>query len=125
MIEVKSYLEIFNLGINEQLKYISSVKIFDCWYKVSGVSFQYFYSQPFKPELITELFEGINYEGDNIYVNNTLQIVDICCGVNGDEVFYNGGGEPKTQHYSPFPRTLDDFITDCSRAGIKLYWKVK
>ena len=57
------------------------------------------YSQPYKPEMLTELFkvdsnEVLKY---NIYFLNNISF------------FY--------------PRTLDDFINDFQRAGIELEWR--
>lgn len=84
-----------------------------------------FYSTPFKPELITELFEGWEYEtntfqdkiykaiserfddGDNYWFINFL---------NNKSTYWNGLSIPK-------PLTLNDFISDCQRAGIELNWK--
>lgn len=67
-----------------------------------------FYAQPFKPELITELFEGftpfVNYYG---------------------YVFYNHKDGSGIQLKVNNPRTLDDFINDCQRAGIILEWREK
>ena len=74
-----------------------------------------FYTQPFTPELITELFEGsmqrvhrgipeyfIGPDGFEVY---DKQIV-----VNDDQRFL-------------MPPTLSDFIRDCQRAGMQLEWK--
>lgn len=82
--------------------------------------------QPFKPELITELFEGweLSYKSMKYVAtlkSNKNEIVlherrnymtmfrydtSICC-----EVYY--------------PRNLNDFVNDCERYGIDLYLKEK
>lgn len=79
-----------------------------------------FYSQPFRPELITELFEGfIDFEDkDNTFKLNGIQMN-----------FY----EPReifviwlswhNQKEFIIPSTLDRFISDCKEAEIKLTWK--
>jgi len=71
-----------------------------------------FYSQPFKPELITELFEGWKYETDlyeGLYYNpKTSKII-------------RRDGDVGLNTYAP--DTINDFISDCNRAGIELNWK--
>ncbi|MCX6154445.1 MAG: hypothetical protein NT007_09810 [Candidatus Kapabacteria bacterium] len=79
-----------------------------------------FYSQPFKPEMITELFEGWK----EVSVKNDINTVfkddkdEICFWQ--DEKYYNIRFLAVTN-----PETLDDFIRDCQRAGIELIWKEK
>lgn len=71
-----------------------------------------FYSQPFKSELITELFEGWKtydslgylHRGNAIAVRNNLYMYNLSSWQNP-------------------PRTLDDFINDCQRYNIELEWK--
>lgn len=71
-----------------------------------------FYSQPFKPEMITELFEG--WEGyDGHYYYKKQAIFDF--GYTNYEI--------KSNINWKIPRTLNDFISDCNRAGIELNWK--
>ncbi len=90
-----------------------------------------FYSQPFKPELITELFEGWTFQyvrtisgiktsgkryrhlGYEIEVtfHDGSRYYDIAQGVDDIADFF-------------YPRTLDDFINDVTRAGIELKWRV-
>jgi hypothetical protein len=80
-----------------------------------------FYSQPFKPEMITELFEGTKqtikdgwkwmYKSEN---NRAIYFA-----VNFTESHqYTISGYGWTK-----PQTLNDFISDCNRAGIELNWK--
>lgn len=73
------------------------------------------YSQPFKPEMITELFEGWGQSTIlRHYKNGKFEI--IC---DGERIAY----------YTPSitvnkqPQTLNDFISDCQRAGIELTFK--
>ena len=75
-----------------------------------------FYSQEFKPELITELFEGWELSEDGVYYNGDI-FIDYDCNGDGLNICYSGVS------IVPMPRTLDDFITDCQRAGIELEWK--
>ena len=88
----------------------------------------HFYSQPFKPELTTELFEGwelTEYKEHEVLVLYTNKYSRISFSY-----FYDNGGyeiypDKQDQHTSwlyPYPRTLDDFINDCKKARIKLRW---
>lgn len=84
-----------------------------------------FYSQPFRPELITELFEGWelikvidNYEfvfdsdkNNSINLYGEIEII-----LYGEDILLS-------KYW--YPRTLDDFINDCQRAGIQLKWRAK
>ena len=79
-----------------------------------------FYSQPFKPELITELFAGWEFVTINIrkqYQNYIEKDVLIIIAFNEYQYVING----VAYH---IPRTLDEFITDFKRAGIELKWRV-
>lgn len=69
------------------------------------------YSQPFKPELITEMFENIDCSA--VYVNEGEPIA--CRN-------YNPQLKQKLIAISikNNPRTLDDFINNCQQAGIEL-----
>ena len=60
-----------------------------------------FLSQPFKPELVPELFEG-----EVIYNNGVIEL----------------GGYTE-QICIPNPKTLDQFISACQQAGIELVIK--
>ena len=79
-----------------------------------------FFTQQFKPELITELFEGWYLEDDDKcrYYCQT-NIGGVYAHVSGSgyfDIILDG-------RVYPHPRTLDDFITDCQRSGIELEWK--
>ena len=71
-----------------------------------------FYSQPFKPELITELFEG--WKGEcRIYFYDNKVSYEITIYVEPGNNIYFGA----------LPQTLNDFISDCNRAGSELEFK--
>jgi hypothetical protein len=78
-----------------------------------------FYSQKFTPELITETFDGWEYQKeDEVLINGRIVI----------ELFYES--EPRYNSViindegfvmaAPMPRTLDEFITLCQQTGIEL-----
>ena len=74
-----------------------------------------FYSQPFRPELITELFEPIKYKNPLCYNCEGGGMISLSnqpkkCGLCGGKG-YNTLGKCET---------LDHFISDCQRAGIEL-----
>lgn len=73
--------------------------------------------QPFKPELITELFEGWN-EDDDVYEHGDI-FIDYDCNADGLNMCFSGISVVS------IPRTLDEFISDCKRAGIELEAKGK
>lgn len=86
-----------------------------------------FYSQPFKPELITELFEGfyptsdedvfcINFETSNpAFKGNAYNKVELFKGSH-----YEISNVFAKLMRVDYPETLDNFISDCSRFGIEL-----
>jgi len=88
-----------------------------------------FYCQPFKPEMITELFEGWTLEYDGYYVANSAKFVIEFCTEDGGEFHFYMYDYMKSEQIlilgqtDILPRTLDDFINDATRAGIELEWK--
>ena len=105
--------------------------MYDLWWKL-----RYFYSQPFKPEMITEYFEG--------WVNESIPVIREIAYVNGDDFVYNnapsenlvsdwcfGKNNFNTANskgkaillISTHIKTLSQFITNCIQAGIKLTWR--
>lgn len=80
-----------------------------------------FYSQPFKQDLITQLFEGFvlvdNYRGTcGIYCKKS----DINTPIL---LFYiNGSYEINGVKFGRLPETLDEFLTDAKRAKFELEW---
>jgi hypothetical protein len=87
--KVLSFLEMWHLtteAFDEYRDFFKNYATHDCW--------AHFLAQPFKLELIDELFEA-------------LRVGTFDC----------------FQAYPLAPRTLDEFITDCQRAGINLEWR--
>ena len=87
------------------------------------------YSQPFKPEMITEYFEGWEDINNNeIYShqnsNNTYFTV-VMRGASYDYYFkiYKNDNTELARHEFNNIQIIDNFISDCNRAGIKLTWK--
>jgi len=93
---------------------------------------KHFYSQLFKPELITELFEGwrktkgidafIHDKGDdritlNFFINK-FQNCWTCQKLSGTTL-------NDTINFPFAPKTLDRFIYHCQDAGIELIWRAK
>jgi hypothetical protein len=89
-----------------------------------------FYSQPFKPELITELFEGweANFEICSKCTIKNLKdysTFDFWVDIWNNYILWEPHTKGELFWNLMFPRTLDDFINDCQRAGIELKWRVK
>lgn len=77
------------------------------------------YSQPFKPELITELFEGwyLAFEGCYRHRSISLPLFE-------DEIVaFRMGGVSYNRTSREAPLILDEFISNCIRNGIELKWK--
>lgn len=81
-----------------------------------------FYSQQFKPELITELFEGWSKYQDDVYFD---MINDTKITLDQNKVSGKQWIKYENNCWYHLPETLNDFIRDCQRAGIELTWKVK
>lgn len=78
----------------------------------------HFYSQPFDPERIPELFEGWAYNGRHDGRGDLIRY--------GDTVFAAKGGYRYNYGFTfPTPQTLNDFIRDCERAGVELNWNTQ
>lgn len=110
VIETPKYVMELSTTINKEFIWIDGID-FD--------GLRDFYNQEFKPELITELFEG--------WTDNKLGFFTDKINNHIDFAVYGGYVIDNRVTPSAFknPRTLDDFINDTSRAGIKLYWKSK
>lgn len=88
-----------------------------------------FYSQPFKPEMITELFEGWHRVLES---KTRIHYANDITGIRFD-YFIHPLDTPKESLMSYSMKgqryrindnmTLNDFISDCQRAGIELTWK--
>ena len=105
------------LETNQQYKHILDLKELGLikWYsKRVGV--------PFKPELITELFAGwgCDVEDDSYWFRNNHDKINYARSEMGGYIQYDSTLMNQT---FDIPRTLDDFITDCQRAGIELVWR--
>ncbi len=88
--------------------------------------FESFYSQPFRPEMIVELFAGWRI----IYNANNTQHHKIYNYDKEIEITYTPSPKQELTIYSYTtlfwtyePRTLDDFICDTQRTNIELEWK--
>lgn len=77
-----------------------------------------FYSQPFKPEMIVECFEGWRMEVDVCYRHDKA---DVSIVVFPYHLWMRVGMNTPIETHNP--STLDQFISDCQRAGIELVWK--
>ena len=78
-----------------------------------------FYLQPFKPEMITEYFEGWELKGRTIAILDNLLSIDFYergrfMEINGEYL------ARKVEWTMPYPLTNSQFITNCIQAGIKL-----
>ena len=80
-------------------------------YELSG-----FYSQPFKPEMITELFKGF------LSTRYAIQNDQIVISKSVDEGWIVSFWKARPRFVIQFG-TLDNWITDCNRAGITLHWR--
>ena len=128
-----SFIQLYKLAVKAFKKYkalifrllgieVSDYNWWDLWAK--------FLSQPFKPEMIVELFEGWSEEKHEeteqwasefiIYRNKTTKIEYSKC-----YWFYNVLFNDVLYSYRHKPRTLDDFINDCQKIGIELEWREK
>ena len=83
----------------------------------------HFYSQPFKFELITELFDGWEYDEWNEIFWYEPDNNDVVASISEDNqtILYNFTYEWR----NIIPETLDDFIRDCQRINIPLFWRQK
>lgn len=87
------------------------------------LEYQKFVSQPFRPEMIERLFEIIIREesGSKRYVKFYIADVVITFKYRSDNSFFSYY-IIETDKFL-FPKTLNDFISDCQRAGIDLEFK--
>lgn len=90
------------------------------WQRTLLYDYTDFYSQPFKPEMITEYFEGWNTTNGKFYFKD-----------NSDKFEFGEDTQSSVKivrffpHSFFVPKTLSQFITNCIQAGIKLTWKAK
>ena len=103
---------------------IGEVKPFEYAYEYvyhiyEGVRFEQtkaFYTQPFKPEMIQEYFEGWKENPKGGYIKSSVRIF-----FWNEMVVKNYSADEQFQF--PVPQTLQHFISDTQRAGITLRWK--
>lgn len=123
--KVLTYLEYCKSNIFAQMDFDGWIK---SHYNTQAITAIDFYSQPFKPELITELFEGwvlAEYSKAEFGYFKTV-INKHIAEIEFSEYYDDGLYQiccTKTDQIIPKPRTLDDFINDCQRAGIELQFK--
>lgn len=127
--KVLNFLEMFKQTMNDpDIVKDGHIETYEYLLSIFNIDSE-LYSQPFKPEMITELFEGwsqdgsyyasplhidnINYENKVYYLRFHWDKYSIVYKTKNDQhSIYVGNNK--------IPRTLDDFINDCQRAGIKL-----
>jgi hypothetical protein len=78
-----------------------------------------FYSLPLNPEDIPKLFKGWSKSGGLYFILHKYNI-DFS---NKAEYWKFTKDSVRLVFSAPIPRTLNEFISDCDRAGIKLTWK--
>lgn len=127
--KVLSYLQVNCLPDNEYYEYEVFIK------KQYNMTVEEFYSQPFKPEMITELFKGW-LECPDLYVSDLQEIpeghhvpfkwyIDFDSGIYIFKIFEYRDGDLVEDYLKihKIPSTLDRFICHCQDAGIELTWK--
>lgn len=133
--KVLSFLEFFNLTPKEKRDYLSELGLisindyktrYDYGDEVAELTFLSLYhnevSVPFKPDMITEKFEGwkLNViDGiEQLICDKPFFIVELYKKYTAYIVLDSYNCTDTTRTY--LVRTLDDFINDCERAGIEL-----
>ena len=71
-----------------------------------------FYTQPFKPEMIEEYFEGAEVNGIEVYTRHYDTFGEISIAKRDE-----------TSGTNYYPKTLSDFVDACVNLEIKLVWK--
>ena len=119
--KVLSFLELINIGWEEEFLHQILHRFNQ---NTDKEDIAQFYSQPFRPELITELFEGwgCDVEDDSYWFRNNHDKINYARSEMGGYIQYDSTLMNQT---FDIPRTLDDFINDCQRAGIELEWRLK
>lgn len=116
------------MKIPEQLKGKEVKKFIDLRFNgedklyVYLIDFIEFYAQPFKPEEVSNLFEGWTFENEDELYNDKYGIIIYtnCITIIKLKSYT---GLYKFLYNLPVPKTQSDFITSCLQVGIKLYWK--
>jgi len=81
-----------------------------------------FYSQPFKPELIMELFKGVSIEDEHYYIGLYGFVFPVPPHIGLAHKIKKGKDPLQIPNFF-YIETLNDFISDCKRAGIDLEFK--
>jgi len=114
--EVKEFIDFVETKF---MQYPDNIKVV-----MSTLEIKDFYSQKFRPEMVTEYFEGweltakIQPEFRNEDYSITFPIDRICIFTK-KQFLYNSD-----EYYNHLlPKTLSQFITNAIQSGIKLKWK--
>ena len=128
-----SFLEFFGLTPQEKRDYLDRIELIskndykDRWSCDDSELFfsDVYYKEvsiEFKPEQITELFEGIEKADSTRYWTANYE-VSFAKAQLGLYTLYNT--DDRIERILFLPRTLDDFIRDCVRAGIEIIRRKK
>lgn len=131
--KVLSFLQFYDgLTSREKINYLDYIGIInkenykdkfeaDSNDEVFNEKYYFIISQEFKPELVYKYFDIDTYEGlEGIFYEDILiqDFLGNSIEFSADDNYYYLNGLA-----TYIPRTLDQFITDCQRAGIELQWK--
>lgn len=118
-----TFSEFFGMKLNEKIEYANkfgdeNMPIYDRKFVEKSLNMWYYAKtqQPFRPELIVELFKGF-VDGALCYSGGDREIEIVS---TMDYYFIT----TDRQFCFPMPKLTDDFIHDCSQAGIDLEWKI-
>jgi hypothetical protein len=84
-----------------------------------------FYDQNFEPGMITELFEGWfkketnKDDADTVYTKTDKTVIIIFIGIRMNILRRDKFIDSTVL----MPKTLNDFISDCKRIGVRLTWR--
>ena len=117
-VEVLSYIEIFKQGLTNVKGYLAFIK---SNFNMNALDF---YSQSFKADMIEKYFIGYKRITEQFaewteYLNSDNEKIN-CVKQNNLIVYHNLMEE---RFGFVYPITLDNFISDCRRVGIKLIFK--
>ena len=82
------------------------------------IDYEKIVSQTFNPEMILELFDRFELSG---YKRYTHKAYNVCISFGVDNMYLSVYGILRSTPINP--KTINDFISDCTRAGIELEWK--
>ena len=91
----------------------------DRWFNINEYELKPFYNQPFDPAMIEKYFKG--WRKTSLYGILENELGEIQVKKTKKKIYY------RVYKLSLFefslPETLNHFISDCKRAGIKLEWR--